>query len=299
MLLACQDSTQTTAPDGADLRLSGTIDPLQGLVSWWPGDGHANDIVGANHGALQNDATFAPGMVKQAFSFDGTDDFVDIGDVADLEGLPQASVDLWMTTTNLTQSGATAGSVLLSKADGSTYPIQIFLCTGDGQAEIGVFFMVASGRGNRYTADLPISADIWTHVAAVFDNSQSKPDIVKLYVDGVLQSGTGTSTGCISTTSEDIETGEVMASNDGKFIIGARDDGADGIRNFFEGEIDEVEFFDRALSAAEIQAIYEAGKAGKRKPPVCVFHNGHTIRIAAAALQAHLGHGDEQVACPS
>jgi hypothetical protein len=64
------------------------------------------------------------------------------------------------------------------------------------------------------------------------------------------------------------------------------------------GEVDEVEIFDRALSAEEIQAIYEAGKAGKRKPPVCVFHNGNTIRIAAAALQTHLDHGDEQVVCP-
>ena len=35
---------------------------------------------------------------------------------------------------------------------------------------------------------------------------------------------------------------------------------------FFEGFIDEVEIFDRALSQSEIQAIYNAGSAGKIKP---------------------------------
>ena len=37
---------------------------------------NANDIVGTNNGMLQGDATFAPGLVGQAFSFDGDDDFV-------------------------------------------------------------------------------------------------------------------------------------------------------------------------------------------------------------------------------
>ena len=52
------------------------VQPPAGLVSWWPGEGNANDIVGSNHGTLQNGATFAAGMVGQAFSFDGIDDYV-------------------------------------------------------------------------------------------------------------------------------------------------------------------------------------------------------------------------------
>ena len=41
------------------------IQPPAGLVSWWAGDGNANDIVGGNDGTLVNGATFAPGMVGQ------------------------------------------------------------------------------------------------------------------------------------------------------------------------------------------------------------------------------------------
>lgn len=47
------------------------IPPPPGLIHWWPGDGSAEDIVGGRHGALSGDATCAPGLVGQAFGFDG------------------------------------------------------------------------------------------------------------------------------------------------------------------------------------------------------------------------------------
>src|SRR5947209_16679255 len=42
-----------------------------GMVSWWPGEGNANDIRGENNGVL-NGATIAAGEVGQAFSFNGS-----------------------------------------------------------------------------------------------------------------------------------------------------------------------------------------------------------------------------------
>src|SRR5438045_146399 len=49
-------------------RATCTPAPLN-MVSWWPGDGNANDIQGSNNGTLQNGATFLAGKVGQAFSF--------------------------------------------------------------------------------------------------------------------------------------------------------------------------------------------------------------------------------------
>ena len=48
--------------------------PSSGHVSWWPGDGNADDILDSNHGSLKNGASFAAGKVAQAFSLDGIDD---------------------------------------------------------------------------------------------------------------------------------------------------------------------------------------------------------------------------------
>ena len=66
--------------------------PPLGLVSWWPGDGNANDIVGINPGALQNGATFVTGQVEQAFRFDGMDDFVKVPPIT----LSSFTVEFWV-----------------------------------------------------------------------------------------------------------------------------------------------------------------------------------------------------------
>lgn len=72
------------------------IPPPPGLVSWWPGDGNALDIVNENHGELWNGATFAPGKVDQAFSFDGIDDVVYAYPGAGINDLQELTIDAWV-----------------------------------------------------------------------------------------------------------------------------------------------------------------------------------------------------------
>ena len=80
-----------------DIHAAVCVTPPSGLVSWWPGDGSANDIVDLNDGTLQNGATFAPGKVGQAFSLDGTDDYVSVPDQSDWTlGDDEFTIDLWV-----------------------------------------------------------------------------------------------------------------------------------------------------------------------------------------------------------
>ena len=79
-----------------DARAQTCIAPPSGLVSWWPGDGNANDIKSGNNGALQNGATFTQGIVSQAFLLDGVDDFVPIANAQNLE-LQDSTIDAWMS----------------------------------------------------------------------------------------------------------------------------------------------------------------------------------------------------------
>src|SRR4051794_33658760 len=52
-----------------------------GLTSWWSGDSSANDLTGANNGALQGGALAgAVGFDGGAFSFDGTNSYVQVPD---------------------------------------------------------------------------------------------------------------------------------------------------------------------------------------------------------------------------
>src|SRR5205085_12281386 len=66
------------------------------MVSWWPGDGNANDIQGSNNGTLQNGATFAAGNVGQAFSFDGFDDYMQASDTGLPFGSGARTLDFWI-----------------------------------------------------------------------------------------------------------------------------------------------------------------------------------------------------------
>src|SRR5712692_1344258 len=69
-------------------------------VSWWPADTNAQDVIGGNDGILTNGATagVASGMVGNAFSLNGTNQFVEIPNNAGLN--PSAiTVDAWVNPT--------------------------------------------------------------------------------------------------------------------------------------------------------------------------------------------------------
>jgi len=87
----------------------------------------------------------------------------------------------------------------------------------------------------------------WHHVAVVVDRSDATSG-VRLYVDGAL-----------------VFTGAPMVAP----FPDNLDNTSDLYLGMFPGDLDEVELFKRALTAQEIQAIFQAGAAGKCKlqPP--------------------------------
>src|SRR5262249_11470780 len=98
--------------DAVDLTVSAqAIAPPPGLVSWWTGDGNnsttAPDIAGTNPGTLAGGATYAPGKVGNAFSFDGgRGSYVNIPDAPSLNVTTGATWDFWFQST---QSGTYVG----------------------------------------------------------------------------------------------------------------------------------------------------------------------------------------------
>ena len=72
-----------------------------GLVAWWPGDEQVTNLAGAP-GMLKLGTTVVPGLVGQAFSFDGVDDYVDVGPGFDLD---QITVDAWVNVDPATNTG--------------------------------------------------------------------------------------------------------------------------------------------------------------------------------------------------
>jgi len=64
------------------------------LAAWWPADGHADDLLGGHPGTLHNGATAtAPGRVREAFAFDGVDDFFEAGGIPALMAEVESLLD--------------------------------------------------------------------------------------------------------------------------------------------------------------------------------------------------------------
>lgn len=230
------------------------VEPPEGLVSWWPGDGKTEDIVDGNHGTLQNGATFANGMVGQAFSFDGVDAGVEVPDAPSLSFNTNApiSVELWAFRT-----GTNPVMHLIGKrVDCGDLNYQMALNTESGE---GLIFNAAFGNGAATGMDLPLNT--WTHLAGTFDGTT-----YRFYINGQLV-----------TTSN----GTLGEPNTVSFIIGGS-----GSCSTFAGLIDEVSIYTRALSAADIAAIFNAGSAGKCKTlPPCTLsleaqHADSTLSLA-------------------
>jgi len=138
------------------------IAPPSGLVGWWPGEGNANDIVGNNDGTLQGDATFATGQVGQAFSFDGTGDYVDVGDIG-VTG--DWTVDFWAkldTAVPTIQYPIGTGT-----RSGATYGAGIFVAYSGAGDKWGMYDGLSWIPGTTVT-----TAGVWYFVAVTKSGTQ-------------------------------------------------------------------------------------------------------------------------------
>ena len=211
------------------------VAPPENLVAWWPGDNNADDIQGANHGVLKNGAAFASGMVGQAFSFDGLDDNVATPLDVQPSAMPSTTWDAWVFPTRV---NSPSGQSILSADDGG---FDRNIGIHENQSNFTVY---TGGTGSGLWHPVPVTLNEWQHIAVVYT-----PSDIEFYKNGQRFSFGQPATG---------------QSSLNKLHIGRNPFVSAG--SFFEGLVDEVEVFDRALSQAEIQAIFSAGSLGKCKP---------------------------------
>jgi len=204
--------------------------PPSGLVGWWIGDGAATDLVAGNDGTLQNGATYSTGWVRSAFDVDGTNDRVLTGTMTLGDSF---SVTAWVNSDAVNQGG-------YQRIVETSYFSQLYL--GTDAAGTGYKFIVKMPAAPYGTAHGgKVSPGNWQLVVGTYDGTTGT-----LYVDGrPVATSTFPAPGTVS-----------LPVN-----IGAHFQGGTG----WDGRIDEVQIYDRALSAAEVSAIYESGSAGQCK----------------------------------
>ena len=234
--------------------IGGTLQPPFDMVAWWPGDDQPNDIVGANHGTLTGD--YANGMVGRGFSLDGVDDFVLVPDASDLDIAGDVTVDLWAMRTTF---GAQPFSVMVSKGAVSEQRRELY--TVGFMSDDRLFARFTRSTSAVLSLRGPIVTDTNFHLYTYVRSGNTH----KLLMDGSVVTGDRFVSGPGGASELPLTIGAIRNRPE----TTAPD--ATGFAFHFGGIIDEVELFNRALSDAEIKAIYDAGSAGKAKPPPSVL----------------------------
>ena len=250
------------------------IAPPFNLISWWPGDGDANDIVDENHGTLQNGATFGAGLVGQAFYLDGVDDFVMVPNNPSLNfGTNDFTVDLWVKFNTL---------------EGEQILIEKYIETFDWTTRTGWDLTKLSDNIIRFGGPIEhpaavildvvppsIPTDTWIFVAITRNGNT-----YTLYWNGVAIGEVTTDATLNLNSTASLKFGHRGNPEDTPGSIDTR-----GF--YLNGFIDEVEIFNRALSLSEIVSIYNAWSAGKCKiPDISVSptsHNFGSVNIGASS----------------
>jgi protocatechuate 3,4-dioxygenase beta subunit len=195
---------------------------------------------------MMNGATFAPGLVGQAFQLDGVSAYIRVPNDPSLNLASALTIEAWINPTS-----TTGPRVIASKWNDNTSDWS-YIFKKDNTTDKLRVQLTKSVHGDLAdlvgTTDLSLGA--WIHAATTYDSSTGK---VLLYFNGV-QDG-----------EQDVTPGQFIDSSVTDFLIGAVFTGG-GINENFAGLIDELAIFNRALSPAEIQGIFNAGAAGMTKP---------------------------------
>jgi len=226
------------------------------VVSWWSGEASAVDQIGTNNGTLVGGVTFTNGEVGQAFWFNGGD-YVSIPDAPSLDVFTNSiTMEMWMKSA---VTGNNPGWMwLVSKGE---YAWRL-------AGTSGTKTMTFSAQGLSapdLTGTRNVNDGQWHHVAAVYDGTNKY-----LYIDGTLDASQS-ATGLIGFDGAPLEIGANAETS-----------------SAFQGALDEVTIYHRALSAAEIQLIYLVGSGGKcpiyNAPVVISQPTNQTLKAGSTAI---------------
>ena len=217
-----------TAYDGLGSEVTDYDGLADGIVSYWAADNNGNDSVDGNLGTLEGDTNFVTGVNGLAFSFDGTGDYVQIGDKPNLTFTDSMTMAAWIYPTG--PGNGPGGGIVVNKE--GQYEFARF---GDGT--IRWAFANTSPGWTWIDTSYVAPENQWTHIAIVYDGDT---DTVITYANGAE----------VHSLSVVGSIGSLLGYPQHDFRIGGRI----STPHDFIGRIDDVKIFGRALQADEIPA---------------------------------------------
>src|SRR3989344_1263779 len=232
-----------------------------GLVGYWPMNEATSTIAGdysgnGNNGTLTG-MSFPPtstsGWTNQgkrggAINFDGVDDYVDVGSSTATQLTGSMTLSAWF---KITANGGDDNDIVTKYYGDTARGWQLKTTVDCGPRTIAIHIS-SGGTSHQRCGSKTLSLNTWYHATGVYDASALTLDV---YLNGSIDNGTLVG-GAIPSSQDDAGS---------PVEIGCRNQTAlnpcwSAPPNLtFNGAIDDVRIYNRALSAAEVKALYQSG----------------------------------------
>ncbi|MCB9241053.1 MAG: T9SS type A sorting domain-containing protein [Flavobacteriales bacterium] len=227
--------------------------PTSGLVGWWSFTGNAADSSSFGNDGTVNGASLTAdrfGNSNSAYSFDGDQDYIDLGNDASLMSSSHSLV-FWFK-----YSDKSANMMLLNNAksaSGEWGVTSMFTTTK------GLVYNCTAGSNNHASyaqSDSFLNDNQWHCYAGTYDKYNN---VMSLYLDGVLVTNQNNSGSQGALTSSD----SVRFYANEHWMVGAAStyfsSGNKGNPMYFKGDLDDIRIYNRALTATEILSLFKDG----------------------------------------
>lgn len=215
-----------------------------GLVALWSGENNGDDAVGDNPAMPIGDVSFAEGKIGRAFSLNGFDSYLKISpsqslNVGDGDGL---TITAWVKPASVNTEGP-----IVEWSSENNDGLQLWVVPG---LQLFTNLKDTSDIGHTLKSfNNSFSPNSFQHVAVTYDKNSG---MAVLYINGnVVASQT---------------VGNFTPQTAYPLFIGRRVGQPIGLNQTYNGSLDEIAIYNRALSAAEIQEICTEDNNGEPLP---------------------------------
>jgi hypothetical protein len=205
--------------------------PTNGLVGWWPFNGNANDESGNGNNGTVNGATLTTdrfGIANKAYSFDGVDDFIQTTANFTL-GASAKSFSVWFKSTQFKYGWViSGGGEINNQSFGLFYELN--------QTTQIYHDLTFQDNNTNHNYGNVTNTGQWNNMIITYDGNN-----LKGFLNGIQ---IGSSNRTLNTVTGNIKFGERQSLN----LFNSR----------FNGVIDDISIYNRALNECEIHDLYNS-----------------------------------------
>ena len=207
-----------------------------------------NDVSGNGYnGTLTNGPTFNSGS-GGSIVFDGTNDYVNNGNILDTNGTVAFSVSVWFRTssTGSTQQNLVSKNIITSPFTGWQLGFNTTLGTAVDIGKVGIVMVSSTTEVMRRLTTTTYNNGLWNNATFTYDGSKTRAGML-LYINGIFATLTNSDSTSIVNT----------ISNASTYNIGSRNNGS----QLYQGDIANVIHYTKLLPASEVLQNYNALKS--------------------------------------